>query len=170
MSLLVKTAGLIEKMLVSLSRFASVIGIFVLSLMMLLTVADIVLRYFFNKPITGTLEITEYAMVVVVFLGVAWCGVKGGHINVDFMISRFSPRLRLFFDTATCLLSIPLLVLMTWQTFEQVSYTKEIHKASTMLEIPEYPFYLITSIGCALLTLVLINHLIRFLNKIIKER
>ena len=51
----------------SLSTYLSYIGNIALALMMLLTTADVLGRYFFNAPVLGAYEITEYLMLIMVF-------------------------------------------------------------------------------------------------------
>jgi TRAP-type C4-dicarboxylate transport system permease small subunit len=50
------------------SRWFNYLGVGVLTIMMLLTVSDVLLRFVFNRPILGTLELTEYMMVPVVYI------------------------------------------------------------------------------------------------------
>ena len=53
------------------------------------------LRYIFNRPFSGSLEVTEFAMSAIVFLGIAWCGWIGGHVAVDILERPLeNPRLR----------------------------------------------------------------------------
>jgi TRAP-type C4-dicarboxylate transport system permease small subunit len=57
-------------------------------LMMVLVVANIIGRYLFNKPLTGTLEFTESLLVLVIFLSVALTQYDGGHIRVTLLTRR----------------------------------------------------------------------------------
>src|SRR5262245_19965515 len=58
-------------------------------------VLDVVLRYCFNKPFCGSLELTEFAMAAIVFLGIAYCGITVGHVAVDILERPLQdPRLR----------------------------------------------------------------------------
>ena len=67
----------------------------VLVALMAYTVIDVLLRYVFNRPFRGSLEITEFAMALIVFLGIAYCGWLGGHVAVDiFERPLENPRLR----------------------------------------------------------------------------
>ena len=59
-----------------LGRVMNLFGLGVLCLMMLLTVADVLLRYTLNQSILGTIELTEYMMLIIFYFGFAWC-----HIN-----------------------------------------------------------------------------------------
>ena len=73
-------------------RFVATIGmVFVLPLM-LITTADVVGRGFFNKPIAGTFELSEYMLAVIILLGAAYTQQVKGHVAVDFLTSRFSTK------------------------------------------------------------------------------
>jgi len=51
--------------------------------LMLLTCADVVGRYFFNKPVTGGFELTEMLLAALIFAGVPLVTLRGDHITVD---------------------------------------------------------------------------------------
>lgn len=60
--------------------------------MMVVIVADVGGRFFFNRPIMGVLTLTEmYLMVAVVFLALPKTQRTGGHLRVDVFSSRFPP-------------------------------------------------------------------------------
>ena len=44
---------------------------------------DVFLRYFFGRPLMGSTELTEYALVYITFLGAAWAVPRGAHIDID---------------------------------------------------------------------------------------
>jgi len=84
--------------------------------MMLLTCGDVFLRYIFRRSIMGTTEVTgHYFMVAVVFLPLAYGMItRGGHIRVDFVVSRLPLRLQRILETVGLLLSLGVYVLITW--------------------------------------------------------
>ena len=59
--------------------------------MMCLVVANILGRYLFNAPVTGTLEFTESLLVLIIFLSLALTQYDGGHIRVT-LLTRRLPR------------------------------------------------------------------------------
>ena len=59
--------------------------------MMVLVVANVIGRYLFNKPLTGTLEFTESLLVLIIFLSVALTQYDGGHIRVN-LVTRRLPK------------------------------------------------------------------------------
>jgi TRAP-type C4-dicarboxylate transport system permease small subunit len=51
--------------------------------LMLLTCVDVVGRYFFNKPVTGGFELTEFLLASLIFAGLPLVTLRGDHITVD---------------------------------------------------------------------------------------
>jgi len=51
--------------------------------LMLLTCADVVGRYFLNKPVTGGFELTEVLLAALIFAGLPLVTLRGDHITVD---------------------------------------------------------------------------------------
>jgi TRAP-type C4-dicarboxylate transport system permease small subunit len=64
--------------------------------MMLLTTADAVGRYLFNRPILAAYELTtNYLMAAVIFLAMPYAYRQGANIRVTFLVDRLgrAPRL-----------------------------------------------------------------------------
>lgn len=59
-------------------------------MMMCLVLANALLRFAFNAPIAGTLEITECALPLLIFLSLALTQYEGGHIHVVLVTQHFS--------------------------------------------------------------------------------
>lgn len=160
--------GVAVTILNRVSLVASGLGIVFMVAMLLLTVGDVFLRFVFNRPVLGSVEITEYLMVGTGFLGIAWCAAKGGHVGVDLIVSHLPPRVQAAIDSVTCLLSLGVVPLVAWQAFVQAGYAKAENMQSDLLDIPAYPFYLIVGIAYVLFSLVLINTFVRFVTKAVK--
>ena len=151
------------------SRIAGIIGIVFLIAMMLLTVTDVFLRYFFNRPVMGSVELTEYIMVVAGFMGIAWCAVGRGHVKVDLIVGRFSPKVQAVVDSITYIFALGVVPLVAWQNFAQARYAKMEHVVSDLLEIPAYPFYIVVGVAYSLLALVLVNLLVESILEAVKK-
>src|SRR5512133_3311950 len=68
-----------------ISKVMDVIGGVILSLMMLITVLDVILRLF-SKPITGTYELVFLGGAVVIGCAIPRTSWEGRHVNVDFAV------------------------------------------------------------------------------------
>ncbi len=135
----------------------------VLFLLMLMTVTQVFLRKFTNHAILGTVELTELAMAFIIFCSLAECQVHEGHIKVDLVVSRFSPRAQAFFDILTQGASFCIFTLMTVALFRQAEELKRAGEVTVDLSIPMYPFVYVAAFGCVLLALVLLAKTLRAL-------
>jgi TRAP-type C4-dicarboxylate transport system permease small subunit len=135
-------------------RLMALGGGIVLMLLMGYTVLDVVLRYGFNRPFSGSLEITEFAMALIVFLGIAYCGVTGGHVAVDILERPLQdPRLR-FVPVLLSLAGAGLFAAIAWLAAAEALTT--MHRVSNMVRWPHWPFQLTVALGSAMYALVLL--------------
>jgi tripartite ATP-independent transporter DctM subunit len=153
-----------------ITRLANGLGVASLFAIMLLISADVFGRYFLNKPITGSFEITDMMMVLIVFLGIAYTGAKGEHVSLgDLILGRLPGRVMGFIGTVTNILSLGLMGMIVWQCAVQASRLQEQGTVSEVLEIPVYPFLWIAALGCALLCVVLLKDIRASLAQMLKR-
>jgi TRAP-type C4-dicarboxylate transport system permease small subunit len=146
-----------------LSRVLNYVGMVILIIMMLLTVADVFMRYIWNRPILGVFELTEYMMVPIVFFGWAWCAKKGGNVKVDLVVTRLGLSAQRALNIITYFFSMVTIFVIAWQNLLESKEVWSAHKASDMLAVPAYPFYMLLTIGCFLLCLVLLLSLVQLI-------
>jgi len=126
-------------------------GLILLALTVL-TVVDVALRYFFNMPFRGSLEATEYAMALIVFLSLAWCGATGGHIAVD-LLDRWLDRPSLRWLPALMSLAGGMLfAVIAWRVAVETVYGW--NQVGNMLRWPHWPFKLGSAFGALMFALV----------------
>lgn len=150
------------------SRATNIIASGVLVAMMLLVVADVVMRYVLRSPIIGATELTEYMMVCVVFFALAWCALMRKHVKVDLLLAHFSPRAQAIIDSTTCFFSLGVGVIITWRSVLESISLIQVGKISSSLEIPIYIFYFVSSFGFAVLCVVILILLIQLVSKGVK--
>jgi TRAP-type C4-dicarboxylate transport system permease small subunit len=85
-----------------------------LAAMMLLTVADVVLRAVFNYPIRGTYELVELLLCATFFVALPAVFLRGDHVVVD-SIDRYLPGAVPWLKRVASIIAVTMLVLMTWQ-------------------------------------------------------
>ena len=146
-----------------LNLYVSILGMSLLIPLMLLTTGDVVGRKFFSKTIPGTFEISEYILATFILLGAAYTQQVKGHVGVDFITSRLSPRVRTVCEIITTLLSLFIIAIVIWQGFLEGIGERTV---SDMLRIPQYPFRLLVAIGGFLLWLELLIDLIGSIGKL----
>ena len=157
------------KIVYSIAHIGGFFGSLTMVGLMLMTVADVVLRYFFNAPILGSFELTEFSLILLVFLAIPWGTAQKVNVRVDLLVGSMPDRVRAIFDSITCLFSICITALFAWYTVPQAKYMMKLGSESEMLEIPHYPFYFMVALGFFLLFFVLIGNLIDFINEAKKD-
>ena len=145
-----------ESRIYPLSKLMSRIASVVLFLMMLLTITDVFLRKVFSKSILGTVELTEFMLVIVIFFALARTEVMNGHVKVDLVMSRFGKSAQALVDMITQFVCFFLSVLITWSTLIYSQKMRTSGEVSQDLWIPVYPFIYIVAVGCAILSLTLL--------------
>jgi TRAP-type C4-dicarboxylate transport system permease small subunit len=154
-----------EKAVNQVSRVTGMVAVGILAIMVLFTVSDVVLRYFFNRPIYGSLEITVFLMVCVGCLGLAWASATGAHVKVDLVVSKYPPRVQQIVDIINYLCVIAVCALIGWRGFRESLATIHYNLSSDTLHVPFYPFYWILVFGYFLMLLVIATLLVRSLRK-----
>jgi len=133
--------------------FATIAAIATLA-MMALVVGNIVGRYLFNTPVTGTLEITESLLAVIIFLAVAMTQYQDGHIRVSILTRRLSRPWARIFNIGAMLLGAAFFVwcsVASWN-FALQSYSFDEQEWGS-ITFPLYPIKFVVFFGLALLAI-----------------
>ena len=138
-------------------------------MMMFLITGDVSLRYLFNRPIKGSVELIELMMVVLVFLAVAYTASQKGNVAIELMVARLPQRAQAIIDIITHSLSLGLVSLIIWQSVVRANYLWLHEHVSWTLSIPIYPFVFLIAFGCALLAIVLLANLLDSLDRAVRK-
>ncbi len=153
----------------TMTRILLAIGVTALIAMMFLTAFDVVMRYIFNQPVRGALEVVEYLMAVFVSFSIAWCADQKGHVAVDLVMGRFPLRVQAFFNLITTIVTMLFVSLITWQN---ILFIKDVYASkltSAVLRIPVYPFSVTIALGFGLFSLILLIHTFELLSEVRKK-
>lgn len=76
--------------------------------------AEVVMRYVFNSPIPGHLELSELMMPIIVFLAISYTQATHGHVGMDLLLDSLSPEVRRYSSMAILLVSIFICSVLTF--------------------------------------------------------
>ena len=153
----------INKKMEWISSNLSYLGCIALFSMMLLTTIDVVGRYFFNKPVLGAFELTEFLVLILIFSFLAPSQAKKSHVAVDLVFQHFHRRLRAIIDVFNHLLCLLFMCLIAYRGYVRAFEIKEFGEATSNLGIIKYPFAFFVVFGCATLSIEYLRDLIRLL-------
>jgi TRAP-type C4-dicarboxylate transport system permease small subunit len=159
------------KAIYHLSRWLSYISMSMVALMTFLTVIDVIGRYLskwfsWASPVTGTPELTRFMMVITVFLGLSWCAITRKHLKVDLFVNRLPQKAQTVADIVAQLFALAMFVVITWQSF--IEATKVV-AVTSLLQLPQAPFYWIMAFGLAVFCLSIVVLLIETISGRVHE-
>lgn len=126
----------------------------ILLFMMAIISFDVIARNFLNNPLKGTYEMTELSSAMLVFLALAITHQRGNHITIDFLVDRFSKKVRnLLLGVVEMMIGL-VVFLMAMHIFENGLRMMERNSATTDLGLPVYPILFI--IAFTLITFMLL--------------
>ncbi len=153
----------VKQLIQRINFYVCIVGMCLLVPLMLLTTGDVIGRKFFAKTIPGAFELSEYILAVFILLGAAYTQQVKGHVGVDFLTSRLSPRFRIVCEIITWILSLFIIAIVIWQGWLEGIRERTV---SDMLRIPQYPFRLLVAIGGVLLWLEILIDLVNSIGKL----
>jgi C4-dicarboxylate transporter DctQ subunit len=125
---------------------------------------EVIMRYFFNRPLMWVTEVTECLLLYITFLGSAWLLREEGHVKVDILLNRLKPRAAAFLGIIGSLVGIFVSIIMTvyglsvtWDYFKRGIYTP------TAMEIPVSAILLIIPLGSFILSVQFLRRTGRFI-------
>lgn len=146
--------GFIKNTVNGISRFLNVIAGMSLTFLMLLTISDVILR-FFKRPIVGTYELVAFSGAVVIGFSLPFTSWVRAHIFVDFFIIKFPKRVRNIFNITTRCIVIILFFLIGWNLIKYAMDLQKSGEVSLTLQIPFYPVAYGIGICCFIQCLVM---------------
>ena len=115
--------------------------------LMLLTVADVFMRYVFNSPIRGSFELTEMMIPLMVFLGCAHTHDNGDHVVIDVIYEKLPRAPKWIVSIISQLIYLAVMSLMCWRYYIHSGNLRATNAWSSQLEIPHWPILLLGAVA-----------------------
>lgn len=117
---------------------------------MVLTFLDVTGRYFI-RPVTGTFELSELALAMIVFLSLGYTQINKGHISVSFLVEKLPERGQLLVNMIGYLLCLAIIIITGWQMWENAVMSSS--RVTGQLNLPISVFMFVAAIGLLLFAL-----------------
>ena len=108
--------------------------------LMLLTSADVVARYLFNRPIRGAFEVTELLLLVLIFAGLPLVSHADEHVTMDFIDRMLPARALGLLVRAVHALIAAIFLFLTWQVWIKAGRIAQYGDTTDVLRIGVAPF------------------------------
>jgi TRAP-type C4-dicarboxylate transport system permease small subunit len=154
------------RILEKISFFLLWIGMTALMVMVAFINVDIVLRYFFSKPIPGSTELVSMLLVIASFFCLALCQIHKRHITITIIPDMMRPGVRAYMDAVIALLSAAFTFFIIWQTYVQGISDYESNAITSIMRLRVAPFKFAAASATILLFLAFLSDFIQALSMI----
>lgn len=147
----------VEQFIDRISKVSGYLSGLVLILIILLTMVEVVSRYIMKNPLILCDEFGGYSLVLITFLGLAYCWRENGHIKITFLVDKLPTnivRIIRIISLSLILFYIGLSTKVSW-IFLVGSFKRNIRSNSFLMTPLKWP-QMVIPIGFSLLLLVLI--------------
>jgi TRAP-type C4-dicarboxylate transport system permease small subunit len=144
----------VQKGIQKANRFTAGVGAWFLIPLMIMTALDVLGRDVLNRPIPGTVELSQYLLSVFILLGFAYTQQVKAHVTVSLFTSRMPYQARPSSG------SLPRLMLLMGCIIAWRGWVVGIEETvSDMLRVPQVPFRLLVAFSAFMLCLQLLTEL-----------
>ncbi len=157
----------LSQVLNKVSDVLKLIGAVALTAMMMLTVVDVIGR-FFKSPIFGSVELVGFLATIVVAAALPYTYKMDGHVGVEILVRLLPDKTQIWIDLFTRILSLVLFTLITWQMFlyaEDIQHTGEV---SMNLQFPIYYIVYLLSFALLIFTVTIVEMIFQDILKLRK--
>lgn len=162
----------IERALARLESLSMALSALLLLAIMLLVVADVFMRYMVNRPFSFTYDLVGlYLLAGLFFLSLSDTFRVRAHVNVDILVQHMSPPWRRASEILACLAGLPVFAAIAWLGWERAwdNWVSNDVLAGA-IAWPTWASAVLVPIGCGLLVLRLLVHLIGHLASLLTGR
>jgi len=120
-----------------------------LIVLMMITVADVTLRYLFNSPVRGSYDMVESMLLVFVFNGMAAGFFMRRHVVIDLIDAAVGRRGTIVLIRIADVLSIICLALLMWAMLQPAMQAYDYGDRKLELNLPIYILWIVALAGLA---------------------
>lgn len=125
-------------------------------ILILMAVAQVFGRLILNAPVPGFIDITEQAMAVFAFGGIAYCQRVGGHIRMEIVLGTLKGRLLWITELGGVILIALVVALLIWGSWFHFDRSWSIGDSTMDIRLPTWPSKLVVPVALSLLFLRLL--------------
>ncbi len=152
----------IEAVFKSFSRWCHEFGtLLVLPVMAIIITVNVVMRYFFNAPISWGEEINGLLLFLVLFLSMTYTWDQKKHIRMELVYVHLKGRWRTLSDMITAITGIVFFGLLGLQCIFDIGYMIKTNETGEELHLPLWPFRAMAALISFVFVVKLIFYMVR---------
>jgi TRAP-type transport system small permease protein len=159
----------VEKIVRLICKGLQYVAQFVLFIMALMVTLDVLGRKFFKSPITGTVDIVEVGLIVVIFASIAYTHLNEEHITVDFVVEKFPQKVQYVVEGMINVVIAALMLLISWSMWGNAQRLLNSNTVTGDISLPMYIFAMFSVVGTVMFALVAVVLTLRYKQKVITK-
>jgi TRAP-type C4-dicarboxylate transport system permease small subunit len=132
----------------------------ILTFMILLTVADVILRNF-KRPIIGTYELVAFSAAMVMGFSIPFTSYVNGHISIDLITLKLPQKIRKVCNIITKCVGVGLFLIIGPNLIILAMKLQKVGEVSPTLRLPFYPLIFGLGICCFIECVVLFCDIVK---------
>lgn len=136
-----------------IDSLAGMAGVLVIAMMFIMSYESI-MRYFFHAALGWAVEVSEYIIFLITFLGAAWLLKMGRHVRVDVVVNLLGTKSQALLNIATSVLGAIICLVIAW--FGAASTLDHFQRGVPVvktLAFPKFTLLLFISLGSFMLSI-----------------
>lgn len=145
----------LDRLLAIISQMLKYLAAALLVGVSILICADVVMRFFFNRPILGVAEIVANGIVIIAFLQLTYAVRQNSMLKSELILNMLGPNGKRVSDTVNALLGALLFGLIAWASWHPLvrSINTGEFVGYSSFQLPVWPVRLIIE-SCSILAIV----------------
>jgi TRAP-type C4-dicarboxylate transport system permease small subunit len=138
---------------------------------MVMVVVDVSGRYFFNRPLPASVEMSELLLPYIIFPSLAYALAVGSHVRVTLVTGRLPKRAQLWCDILAYTMGVILFSVMTyfgWRLFWASWVIKE--RMMATVDLPWWASKFVLPVGAAIFAIQFLVQLVSTLLRLTKTK
>jgi TRAP-type C4-dicarboxylate transport system permease small subunit len=136
--------------------------VLILVVMLLMGTTDVLGRYLFNRPLTGTYETFGFLLPALVLFGLSYAQSERVHVRIELVFERLPRRAKTVASVFTSVVALGLTCLIFWGGLKLSIHSRELGKLIDTIHFPIYITQLVIPIGALALGFVLLVQIIEY--------
>jgi TRAP-type C4-dicarboxylate transport system permease small subunit len=122
-----------------------------MAFLIFITFFGVIMRYFFNKPISWQEEIMVFLILWVVFIGASYCFRQKSHIVIDLFVDMMPDKIKKWASVFIQIVIIIVLSYIGYFGYKAIIHYDNMGNNTNILKIPYLVKYASIPIGCILM-------------------
>ena len=129
----------------AVARFCALFGMLALVAFVLMTIADVLMRWLLNSPINGVTDAGPLIVAIVAAAFFPFSLAGRHHVSIGFLGSFLGPRATAWLEAFASLVTWVFFILLAWQIARYTIELRQLGQTTWVVQMPIAPWWVVVS-------------------------